>query len=124
MFGDVISITKEDINIIYINKIRKVSFNQNSNGLYTSSITLKNDTENDIEKISLTIEKAEGIAKKTIAYDLKYVKTKKGLKYYTNENVSLLDSDVKEIPVIITIYAKSYTEIVVMRAPRYRGDRG
>ena len=123
-YGDEINTFKEEVRLESDIKIGKASFNENSNGLYDAFVSIKNDTENEIEKISLTIEKEEGIADKTITYDLKYLKTAKGVKYFTTEKVTLIDSKVKEIPVIVTIYAKGYTEIVVMRAPRYRGDRG
>lgn len=120
-YGDVINTFKEEVTVSSNLKVDKAIFKENSNGLYTTLITIKNDNKNEIEKISLTIEKEEGVAEKTITYDLKYLKTKGGIKYYTNEKVALLDSKVKIIPAIVTIYAKNYTEIIVTRGPRYRG---
>ncbi|MFY9241644.1 MAG: hypothetical protein WAO74_01305 [Polaribacter sp.] len=123
-YGDEINTFKEEVSLESNLKVGKVSLNKNSNGLYTTVVAIKNDTENEIEKISLTIEKEEGIAEKTITYDLKYFKTKKGIKYYTSQNVALIESKVNIIPVIVTISTKTDTDIIYIRAPRYKGERG
>jgi hypothetical protein len=109
MFGDVVGESKEEVEVEIESsyKIGKVLFNQTSEGLYTALVTLKNDTENDVEKITLTVEKGEGIADKTITYDLKYLNTEKGVKYYTNQKVALIESKVKDIPVVVTTYLRN-----------------
>jgi hypothetical protein len=112
MFGDVVGESKEEVLLTPNFKIGKVSLNRTSEGLYTALVKVKNDTGNDVDKVTVTIEKGEGIAEETITYDLTYLKTKKGVKFYTNQKVALIESNIKKIPVVVKIYAP-YENVVI-----------
>ncbi len=87
-YGDEISTFKEEVSLESNLKVGKATIKQNSNGLYDVLVKVKKDAESQVNTVFLEIKKQEGISKDFTA-TLKYSATKKDVKFFTIEDVTL-----------------------------------
>lgn len=120
LFGDVISIFREEVTVESDIKIGSSKIELRPNGLISASIKIKKDTENQVNSIMLQIEKEEGLVSEPLTYILKDYESIKNIKYFTFNGLKFDNDDIvgKEVSIKITLLDNNQRPIGKLFAER------